>query len=92
MSIDAEEILMGFSFFYVLFLLSIWVLIRSIFTSSAKPSVSAIMATGFFLTAAGVALLIIPSQNNAYSLFYDFGSIFAGLTIFIQGYKKLKKS
>lgn len=45
-----------------------------------------------FLTAAGVALLIIPSQNNAYSLFYDFGSIFAGLTIFIQGYKKLKKS
>lgn len=91
MSLKENKDLMGFSFFYVLFLLSIWVLVRAIFSRSAKPSVSAIMATGIFLVIAGIALLVIASHNNSYSLFYVFGSIFGGITIFIQGYRKLQK-
>ena len=88
MFLGGEASFLSYSFFYILFLLSLWVLVRACVNRSSKPSGIAIMAVGTFIFLSGMVLLVIPS-SNAFQAYYVFMCLVGGGTIFRQGLKKL---
>jgi len=77
-------------FFYTLFLLSLWILLRALFSRSAKPSSIGLMAMGSFFIMTAVFLIFIPIKA-AYSSYYIITGLSGGITIFLHGYRKVKK-
>jgi len=55
---------LDYAFYYLLFSLSVWVLIKAIFTKSAKPSAISFMAIGGILTFFSIVILFLAIIEN----------------------------
>lgn len=87
---EGKSKLVDFTFFYILFFLAIWSLVRALFTQPKKPSATAILALGAFFVIVGLFLLVMPS-SSAFSSYYIFTGIFGGISLAAQGYIKMQK-
>ncbi|WNO09989.1 hypothetical protein [Teredinibacter sp. KSP-S5-2] len=88
--IKGESGFWQFSFFYVLFLLGLWSLVRAIFGKSTKPSSIAMMAVGLFWLSMGLLILFISLEESD-ELYMAIMGIASGIAIFKQGYRKRAK-